>query len=290
MTSILKRWKESTSDLALILSYIKEDKVAVAALGFIVFLILIALFANFIAPYNPNYQDLSQRLAGPTWQHPFGLDQLGRDILSRMIYGARVSLQVGFEVIIVSIVLGVLAGSVAGYYGKLVDQVIMRIADIFLAFPGLILAIAIMAILGQGLNNVVIALVLVNWSGYSRVIRSQVLSIRELDFIKASKVMGGSNASIISRHVIPNSIAPLIVLSTIGIGWAILAEAGLSFIGIGVNPPTPSWGAIASSGRDFLISAPHISAIAGLTIAVTVLAFNLLGDSLRDALDPKLRT
>jgi peptide/nickel transport system permease protein len=290
VTTIINQGKETVRSLTLTLSYFRKDRVAISAFGFIVFLVLIAIFANFVAPYNPNSQDLLKRLAGPTWQHPFGLDGLGRDILSRMIYGTRVSLQVGFEVIAISILVGTVAGSVAGYYGRLVDQVIMRIADVFLAFPGLILAIAIMAILGQGVNNVVIALSLVNWAGYSRVIRSQVLAIRELDFIKASKVMGSSGPRIILSHVIPNSITPLIVLSTIGIGWAILAEAGLSFIGIGVNPPTPSWGAIASSGRDYLTRAPHIATIAGLAIAITVLAFNLLGDSLRDALDPKLRT
>ena len=289
MLKIFNRRREAVSEFSVALTHLKDDKLAISALGFIAFLLVVAIFADFISPYDPIKVSIPDRLSPPSWEHPFGADGFGRDILSRIIHGTRISLIVGFQVIAISLLIGTITGAVAGYYGGKIDEVIMRVADVFLAFPGLILAISIMAVFGPGIFNVVIALTLVNWAGYARVIRSQVLSVKGLEYIESSRVMGAADVTIIIDHVVPNSIAPLIVLATIGIGWAILAEAGLSFLGLGVRPPTPSWGAMVAAGRLRLLQAPHIVTIPGLVIAITVLAFNLLGDGLRDALDPKLR-
>ena len=279
----------SGSELSIAWSYLKHDKLSFGALGFVVALILVAIFANIVSPYDPLAQTLDRRLEAPSLEHPFGLDEFGRDILSRLIHGSRISLAVGFVVILIALVSGSIIGSIAGYFRGKVDMVLMRIADIFLSFPGLILAIGIMAVLGQSIFNVMAALSLVSWPGYARVIRGQVLNIRQLEYVEAAKVMGSPSSTIIVSHILPNSFAPIIVLATIGTGWAILAEAGLSFLGLGVGPPNPSWGSMVASGRMYITLAPHISAFSGVMIAATVMAFNLLGDGLRDALDPKMR-
>jgi peptide/nickel transport system permease protein len=278
-----------TSEFSAIWTHLKEDKPAMFGLVLIIVLIAVALSADYISPYDPNAQDLSMRLQGVSWTHPFGLDEFGRDVLSRVIHGSRVSLEVGIVAVTISLIIGTLLGALSGYLGGWVDIVIMRFADIFLAFPGLILAIGITAVLGQSIINVMAALAIVNWPGYARVVRGQVLYIKGLDYVEASRAMGASKPSILFGHVLPNSLAPIIVLATIGMGWAILAEAGLSFLGLGVRPPTPSWGSIIASGREFMFRAPHIATIPGIVLAVSILAFNIFGDGLRDALDPRLR-
>jgi len=261
----------------------------ITALMFIIALILMALLAEFIAPHDPNAQNLSRRKEGPTFTHPFGLDEFGRDIFSRIIFGARVSLIVGISATCIAILLGLFFGLLSGYFGGKIDIAVTILSNIFLAFPGLLLAIGLITILGQNILNVIIAIALVNWPGYARIVRGQVLAIREMTFVEAAKLMGASDMSVIISHLLPNTISPLLVLATIGIGWSILAEAGLSFIGLGVKPPTPSWGAMISSGRNYLLDAPHIATIPGLFLTFTVLSFNIIGDYLRDSLDPRMK-
>ncbi len=268
---------------------IRQDKPALFAVGFVLWIIVLALAADVVVPYDPVSQNLNERLAPPSLAHPFGQDEFGRDLFSRVAHGARISLLVGILSISISLIIGTLVGTVAGYYGGRGDSFLMRLSDIFLAFPSLVLAIGITGVLGPSVFNVVIALGIVGWPGFARVVRAQVLRIRDLDYVEASRSMGAPTIFILRTHVLPNSLGPLIVLATIGIGWAILAEAGLSFIGLGVSPPTPSWGSILASGRTYMVSAPHIVTIPGIVLALMVLSFNLLGDSLRDALDPHLR-
>jgi peptide/nickel transport system permease protein len=280
---------DGTTDLRVIARHMRRDKPALFGLAIVALVVSMALFADFMAPYDPSVQDLTKRLQPPSFEHPFGLDEFGRDMLSRIIHGARVSMLVGVTVTTLALVVGMLLGVLSGYFGGKVDMLVMRVADIFLAFPGLIIAIGFVAVLGQSITNVIVSLVLVNWPGYARVVRGQVLRIRNIEYVEAAKAIGASHRSIMLGHVLPNTMSPLIVLATIGMGWAILAEAGLSFLGLGVKPPTPSWGAIISSGRTYLIQAPHIATISGLILALTILAFNLVGDAIRDALDPRMR-
>ena len=249
--------------------------------------ILTAIFAPFIAPYSPYEQDLYHGLSEPSLAHWMGQDRLGRDIFSRIIYGARVSLLVGFVTVSVSVVLGSIIGAVAGYFGGKVDEIIMRITDIFLAFPGILLAIAIMAVLGPGLSNVIIALCIMGWTGFARLTRGQILSLRERDFVIAAEALGAKPSRIIALHLLPNISAPLIVEATFGVASAIVGEAGLSFLGLGAQPPTASWGAMLSEGRQFLLIATHLTTFPGLAIMLVVMGINFLGDGLRDMLDPK---
>ncbi len=287
---VSKEEKEpSQSVTRLVLRALRKDKIALLGLAVILLITFVAIFANYIAPYNPNAQQLTGYLKGPSSAHPLGQDELGRDILSRIIYGARVSLLVGGAVVGVSVVIGVLLGSVAGYYGEKTDLVIMRFVDVFLSFPGIILAVGAVAIVGPGLDNVIIALIIINWPGYTRVMRGEVLKIKQNPYVLASRGMGASNFWVLRKHIIPGAISPVIVLATIGFGWAVLAEAGLSFLGLGVQPPAPSWGGMVSEGVSYILEAPYIALFAGLAIAITVLCFNILGDGLRDALDPSFR-
>ncbi|RMF93090.1 MAG: ABC transporter permease [Nitrospinota bacterium] len=249
-------------------------------------LFLLALLAPWIAPYSPTDQELSRGLEPPSLQHPFGLDKLGRDILSRVLYGSRISLQVGLITVTVAGMAGVLIGAVAGYGGGMLDEAIMRIADIFQAFPGILLAIALMAVLGPSLHNVIIALTVMGWVSYARLVRGQILFLREEEFVLAAQAAGAPSRRIVIRHLLPNLAAPLIVEGSFGMAGAIIAEAGLSFLGLGVQPPTPSWGAMLNEGRPFLLVAPHRALLPGLAIMLTVLALNMLGDGLRDWLDP----
>ena len=248
--------------------------------------VLAAIFGPALAPFDPAEQQLPLRLEGPTGLHWFGLDELGRDILARVLSGARISLLVGLVVVGVSATVGVAMGSIAGYFGGRIDEAISRAIDILLAFPGLLLAIAIVAVLGPSLTNVVLALSLIGWVGYARLVRGQVLRTRELEFVQAARALGASTARILARHVIPTTLPAVTVQATLGMGGAILAEASLSFLGLGVQPPTPSWGTMLNYGRAHLLDAPHLTIFPGLAIAILVLGFNFLGDGLRDALDP----
>jgi peptide/nickel transport system permease protein len=251
--------------------------------------VLAALVGPVVIPFDPAGQELALRLEGPTRQHWFGLDELGRDILARVLSGARISLLVGLVVVGVSSTVGTLLGSIAGYFGGLIDETLSRLMDVLLAFPGLLLAIAMVAVLGPSLTNVIIALSLIGWVGYARLVRGQVLRARELEFVQAARAIGAPIPRILARHIIPTALPAVTVQATLGMGGAILAEAALSFLGLGVQPPTPSWGTMLSYGRTHLLEAPHLTIFPGLAIAVLVLGFNFLGDGLRDALDPTTR-
>ena len=254
-----------------------------------VFLIVVALAAPLLAPYDPDVQDTSRRLEAPSHQHLLGLDDLGRDVLSRIIYGARVSLRVGFSVVLIASTIGIALGSISGYFGGLVDTLIMRLTDILLAFPGILLAIALVAVLGPSLNNVILALATIGWVGYARLVRGQVLKVREMEYVTAAKALGAKSPRVIVRHVLPNVINPVIVMATLGLAGAILSEAALSFLGLGVQPPTPSWGAMLTAGRRYLGLANHLAYYPGIAIMAAVMGLNFLGDGLIDALDPKYR-
>src|SRR5687767_15643546 len=249
--------------------------------------VLAALFGPFITPFDPSGQELALRLEGPTGLHWFGLDELGRDIFARILSGARISLLVGLVVVGVSASVGIVMGSIAGYFGGRIDEAISRVMDILLAFPGLLLAIAMVAVLGPSLTNVILALALIGWVGYARLVRGQVLRAREFEFVQAARALGAATPRILARHIIPTALPAVTVQATLGMGGAILAEAALSFLGLGVQPPTPSWGTMLSYGRAHMLEAPHLTIFPGLAIAVLVLGFNFLGDGLRDALDPQ---
>jgi peptide/nickel transport system permease protein len=251
--------------------------------------LLAALLGPLVVPFDPAAQQLALRLEGPSPAHWFGLDELGRDILARVLYGARISLLVSVIVVSISASAGILIGSIAGYFGGIVDELISRVIDILLAFPGLLLAIALVAVLGPSLANVVLALSVIVWVSYARLVRGQVLRAREFEFVQAARALGASTARILLRHVIPTVIPAVTVQATLGLGGAILAEAALSFLGLGVQPPTPSWGTMLNGGRIHLLDAPHLTIFPGIAIAALVLGFNFLGDGLRDALDPVTR-
>jgi peptide/nickel transport system permease protein len=250
--------------------------------------VLAALVGPALSPYNPAAQELARRLEPPTLSHPFGLDELGRDILARLLAGARISLLVGLAVVSVSSVVGMLVGSIAGYFGGRVDDVISRVVDILMAFPGILLAIALVAVLGPSLTNVVLALSVIGWVGYARLVRGQALRARELDFVHAARALGAGSPRVVLRHVLPTAFPAVVVQATLGMAGAIIAEASLSFLGLGVQPPTPSWGTMLDAGRAHLFDAPHLTIFPGLAIALLVLGFNFLGDGLRDRVDPKL--
>jgi peptide/nickel transport system permease protein len=251
--------------------------------------VLAAVAGPLISPFDPADQELALRLEGPSASHWFGLDELGRDILTRVLAGARISLLVGLVVVGVSSLVGITMGSIAGYFGGWIDEAISRVIDIFMAFPGLLLAIALVAVLGPSLRNVVLALSVIGWVGYARLVRGQVLRARELEFVQAARAVGATTLRILTRHIIPTTLPAVTVQATLGMGGAILAEASLSFLGLGVQPPTPSWGTMLSYGRGHLLDAPHLTIFPGLAIAILVLGFNFLGDGLRDALDPVTR-
>jgi peptide/nickel transport system permease protein len=246
--------------------------------------VLAAVIGPWLVPFDPSAQELALRLEGPSRLHWLGLDELGRDILARIMSGARVSLFVGLVVVSVSASVGALMGSLAGYYGGIVDEVVSRVIDILLAFPGLLLAIALVAVLGPSLTNVALALSLIGWVGYARVVRAQVLQAREFEYVAAARAIGAATPRILIRHVLPAALPALTVQATLGMGGAILSEAALSFLGLGVQPPTPSWGAMLNYGRAHVLDAPHLTVFPGLAIALVVLGLNLLGDSLRDRL------
>ena len=255
--------------------------------GIIMLLVLVAAAAPLLAPYDPLEQNLYQRLAAPSWHHPLGTDEFGRDICSRIIYGARISLRIGFICISVALMIGTPLGLVSGYYGGGLDALIMRLVDLMLAFPSILLAIAIVAIMGPGIDNVMVAVSIVLVPRYARLVRASVLSIREAAYVEAARALGATDRRILWASVLPNCLAPLMVQSTLSLATAILDAAGLSFLGLGAQPPLPEWGAMLSGGRELLLQAPWVMSFPGLAIFIVALGLNLFGDGLRDALDPR---
>ena len=252
--------------------------------------IITAIFAQLIATHDPTAQDLALRFQSPSAEHWFGTDGLGRDVFSRVVYGTRISLEVGITVVLVSGVIGVFIGAIAGFYGGWVDKFLSGyLFNVFLAFPGLLLAIALVAFLGAGLGKLILALCVIGWVGYARVMRGQVLKVREYDFVMAARALGAGNMRILFTHILPNAIQPLIVQASLGMAGAVLSEASLSFLGLGIPPPAPSWGTMIEEARNYFSTYPHTLFFPGAAIALTVLAFNFIGDGLREYLDPKQR-
>ena len=256
--------------------------------GLVIALLAIALLAPHVAPHDIREQDLTARLQPPSRAHPMGRDEFGRDVLSRLLYGARVSLRVGLTVVAICAGVGTIIGALAGYYGGWTDRIISGfLFNTLLAFPGILLALAMIAFLGPSVGNLILALSIIGWVSYARLIRGQVLKVKELDFVHAARAMGASDARILLRHILPNVVQPLIVQATLGVAGTVLAEASLSFLGLGVQEPMPSWGKMLDSGRAYLTTAPHLVIFPGLAIAVTVLAFNFAGDGLNEWLNPQ---
>jgi len=268
----------------------RQQPLAALGIALLVLFAVCALFAPWLAPYDPARLDLTARLAAPSAAHWFGTDELGRDILSRTIYGARISMFVGGCVVLISLALGLIIGSIAGYYGGKIDRFVnVVVMNAFLSFPGILLAIAFVAFRGPGVFNLVLALSLGGWVGYARLVRGQVLAAREREFVEAARALGASDLRIITRHILPNIIQPVIVQAAIGMAGAILAEATMSFLGLGVPPPTASWGTMLNDARAHLFDAPHLVLFPALAVMLAVLSFNFIGDALRDYLDPRSR-
>lgn len=268
---------------------LKKNKMAIASFIVLVILALVAIFAPLIAPYDPYTQDLSRMNEPPSADHWFGTDDVGRDLLSRVIYGTQISMLVGVVCEAICVPIGVILGALAGYFGGWIDSVISRIIEIFSSFPMILFAIAVMFILGPGVMNVFIAIGVIGWTGLARMIRGQIMQVKEKEFIEAARASGASNMKIIFRHLIPNCLSTIIVVITLDIPGDIMLESTLSFVGLGVQPPTPSWGSMISEGRKFIRQNVWYSFFPGLAIMLVVLAFNTLGDGVRDALDPKLK-
>ncbi len=271
------------------LKRLRRNKLAMLGLAIVIALILIAIFAPLIAPYDPIARIKADSSLAPSSVHLFGTDLLGRDILSRVIYGSRISIEVGIIAVGISVIIGLFFGALSGYFGNIPDTVIMRIADIFFAFPYILGAIAIMTVLGPGVINIFIAIGLLGWASFARIFRSSILTIKNKEYIEAARALGASNYRIITKHIFPNAFAPIIVYATMNVGTAIIVEAALSFLGLGVQPPTAAWGKMLAESLDYIDIAPWMMVFPGLAIVITVLGFVLLGDGLRDAFDPKLR-
>ncbi|RLF05512.1 MAG: D,D-dipeptide ABC transporter permease [Thermoprotei archaeon] len=252
-------------------------------------LLILALIGPALAPYDPYRQDMSERLMPPSWEHPFGTDQLGRDILSRVLYGCRISLSIAFLVVAISATIGLLLGLISGYFGGLVDEALMRVTDLFFAFPRLILAMAVAAALGPSIVNTMLAIATVSWPVYARLVRACVLQVRSETYIEAARAIGAGHARILFKHVLPMVVHVVLVQATLDLGSVILLAAGLSFIGLGAPPPTPEWGLMVSEGRLYIRSQWWVSTFPGLAIMISALGFNMLGDALRDAFDVRLR-
>ncbi len=267
----------------------RENKTAVISFFLILLMILAAVFAPFLTPYEENEMDLMHRLAAPSGEHLLGTDEGGRDVLTRLLYGARVSLMIGVVPALLSLILGAVLGVAAGYRGGLTDAVIMRLADVTLAFPSMLLAMVIMYALGGGIMNVFLTLTLINWANVARVVRSQTLALKNSEFVEAARIIGVSPVRIMRRHILPNCLPTLLVLFTLNIPSSILTESSLSFLGLGIQPPNASWGLMINTGRQYLYSAPWLSFAPGAAIMLIVLAFNFLGNGLLDVLDPRMK-
>ena len=278
--------REEETFFTLMRRMVRENKLAVFSAVVILLFILAAIFATFLTPYSYSEMDLMHRLASPSASHLFGTDEAGRDILTRLLYGSRVSLLTGVVPTVISMTGGALLGVISGYYGRWVDAVIMRLADVMLAFPSMLLAMVILYMLGGGLINVFLTLALVNWASVARIVRAQTLALKETEYVEAARAIGVARMKIIFRHLLPNCLPTLIVLFTLNVPSAILTESSLSFLGLGVQPPAASWGLMVNQGRQYLYNAPWVSLAPCIAIMVIVLAFNFLGDGLRDVLDP----
>jgi peptide/nickel transport system permease protein len=282
--------KRKASAFAQVMRRLRKNKAAMLGLYIFLFEVVIAIVSPWIIPYGFEMMDLKNMLSPPSARHLFGTDELGRDILSRILYGTRYSLSIGVSAVLVAIFAGMAIGSIAGYFGGKVDNIIMRVLDIIQAIPGLILTIAISAVLGSGFDKTIFALGMGNIPGYARLLRASILNIRKMEYLEAAELINCGKLRTIIKHILPNSIAPLIVQATMGVAGAILTAASLSYIGLGVRPPAPEWGAMLSAGRNYIRDYPHLVIFPGISIMITVLALNILGDGLRDALDPKLKS
>lgn len=285
----MKRKRNSNGQAAMALRSMKKNKMAMAGLAILILLVFIAIFADFIAPYSYEQQNLQEAYQSPSMKHFFGTDEFGRDIFSRIIYGSRISLIIGFVSVGIALVIGFVIGAIVGFYGGGIDNALMRVMDILLAIPQTLLAIAIVASLGTGMSKLMIAVGISSIPSYARIVRASVMTIRGEEFIEAARASGTSDRKIILKHIVPNCLAPVIVQVTLGIANAIMSAAALSFIGVGIQPPVPEWGAMLSGGRDYIRGYAYMTIFPGLAIIITVLSLNLLGDGLRDALDPKLK-
>lgn len=268
---------------------LSRNTISLAGLGIILFMLIAAVLSPTLSPYAYEAIQLPERLEPPSTRHLLGTDQFGRDLLSRMLYGARVSLVVGLGGVAIAMCAGVLLGSLAGFYGKWIDELVMRLMDILLAFPFIVLAVALMAMLGPSLGNIIVVIGVTRTPQFARVVRGSILSIKEMEFVTAARAIGQREWRILVRHVLPNCLTPIVILATLSVATAILTESALSFLGLGIQPPQPSWGTMIANGRRFMLDAPWIATFPGAAIFLTILGYNLFGDGLRDALDPKLR-
>ncbi|MEA4934690.1 MAG: ABC transporter permease [Lawsonibacter sp.] len=280
---------KKTSQLGRNFSRLCQNKAAVVGMVILLVLLFCSIFAEVIAPYDYAAQNLAATFQSPSLSHLFGTDNLGRDIFSRVIYGARISLIVGLSSVCLAAFCGVILGAISGYYGNVCDNIIMRAMDILLAIPNLLLAISIAATLGNGIGNLILAIGIGSAPGYARIVRASILSLKDQEFVEATRSIGGNDFQIIFHHILPNCLAPIIVQMTLGVATAILSTASLSFIGLGIAPPTPEWGSMLSSGRQFIRDAWYVVTFPGLAIMVAIFGLNMFGDGLRDALDPKLK-
>jgi peptide/nickel transport system permease protein len=284
-----KEEEQRTTQIAEVWRRLKRNRAAIIG-GFVVLVfVLVAFLAPLISPYHPNEGELGKRLQSPSREHLLGTDALGRDMLSRVIFGARVSLQIQVVAVMIALILGTILGMLGGYYGGMADHAIMRLMDILLAFPGIFLAISIIAVLGPGLLNLMLAAGIYSVPQFARIVRGSVLSLKEKEFVEAARAAGESNLNILFRYLLPNSMAPIIIQTTLRMATVLLTAAGLSFLGLGVQPPNAEWGAMLSTARPYLITAPHLATVPGIAIVLVVMGFNLFGDGLRDSLDPRLK-
>lgn len=288
-SGIIERYKPILQELRHALYLVRRSPLTLLGVFLFLGFILTAALASYIAPYDPLKLELMGAFQPPSKEHLFGTDELGRDILSRVLFGCRISMRVGVTVVAISLCIGTLLGGIAGYLGGVVDEIIMRFTDLVLAFPSIVLALALAAALGPGLNNAMFAISVTWWPWYSRLVRGQVLSIRETGFVEAARCVGASDIRILFRHILPNSFGPVIVNASMDFGWAILMTASLGFLGIGAQPPKPEWGVMINTGRIYFMDKPWMSTFPGLAILIVVLASNLIGDGLGEILNPRLR-